>query len=70
MARILHPHESHVRNARPYRRVPFAQKSFSIVLDTHIRGEQARAEVSPCEAGLPLRSPSAVSLKAKLRIER
>jgi hypothetical protein len=33
-------------------------------------GRPDRAEVSPFEARLPLRSPSAVSLKAKLRIER
>jgi hypothetical protein len=48
----------------------FAQKNSSILLDTHILREQARAEVSPFEARLPLRSPSAVSFKAKLRIER
>jgi len=40
---------------------PFAQKSFSILLDTHILGEQDRAEILPLEARLPLRSPSAVS---------
>jgi hypothetical protein len=49
---------------------PFEQKSFSILLDTHILGEQARAEVSLFAARLPLRSPSAVSLKVKLRTER
>ena len=49
---------------------PFAQKNFSILLDRCILGEQDRAEVSPFEARLPLRSPSAVSLKAKLRVER
>jgi hypothetical protein len=47
----------------------FAQKNSSILLDTHILGRQARAEVSPFQARLPLPSPSAVSLKAKLRIE-
>jgi hypothetical protein len=40
----------------------FAQKSSSILLDTHILGGQARAEVSPLQARLPLPSPSAVSL--------
>jgi hypothetical protein len=40
----------------------FAQKNSSILLDTHILGEQARGKVSPFEARLPLRSPSAVSL--------
>src|SRR5713226_7834828 len=40
---------------------PFAQKNFSILLDTHILREQARDEVSPFEARLPLHSPSAVS---------
>ena len=48
----------------------FAQKNFSILLDTHILREHARAEVSPFRARLPLGSPWAVSLKAKLRIER
>ena len=48
----------------------FAQKNFSILLDTHILREQARAEVSPLEARLPHPSPSAVSLKVELRIER
>ena len=47
----------------------FAQKNFSILLDTHILREHSRVEVSPFEARLPLRGPSAVSLKAKLRIE-
>ena len=40
----------------------FAQKNFSILLDTHILGEQARGKVSSFEARLPLRSPSAVFL--------
>ena len=53
-----------------YFAAPFAQKNFSILLDRCILGEQDRAEVSPFEARLPLRSPSAVSLKAKLRVER
>ena len=48
----------------------FVLKNFAILLDTHILREQARAEVSPFEARLPLPSPSAVSLLAKLRIER
>src|SRR4029077_7625931 len=48
----------------------FAQKSLSINLDTHVREEQDDLEVSPFEARLPLRSPRAVSLTAKLRIER
>jgi len=47
----------------------FAQKNLSILLDTHIFREHARVEVSPFEARLPHSSPSAVSLKAKLRIE-
>jgi hypothetical protein len=49
---------------------PFARKKSSIPLDTHFLGEQDHVEVSPFEARLPLRSPNAVSLKAKLRIER
>jgi len=49
---------------------PFAQKSLSINLDTHVREEQDDLEVSLFEARLPLRSPRAVSLTAKLRIER
>jgi hypothetical protein len=49
---------------------PFAQKNLSILLDTHMLKEQDDVEVSPFEARLPLRSPNAVSLKAKLRIER
>jgi len=49
---------------------PVSPQKFSILLDTHILREQARAEISPFEARLPLRSPSAVSLLAKLRIER
>ena len=48
----------------------FAQKNFSILFDIHILREQARVEVSPLEARPPHPSPSAVSLKAKLRIER
>src|SRR5207245_6489281 len=44
----------------------FAQRNVSILLDTHILREQPRVEVSPFEARLPLRSPSAVSLLAKL----
>jgi hypothetical protein len=35
---------------------PIAQKNFSILLDTHILREQARDEVSPFEARLPLRA--------------
>ena len=48
----------------------FAQKNFSILLDTHILGEQARGKVSSFEARLPLRSPRAVSLTVKLCFER
>jgi hypothetical protein len=48
----------------------FAQKKFSIVLDTYMLGEQDHVEVSPLEARLPLRSPNAVFVEAKLRIER
>jgi len=48
----------------------FVVKDSSILLDIDILREQARGEVSPFEARLPLRSPSAVSLIAKLRIER
>ena len=51
-------------------RSSFAQKSFSIFLDTHTLREQDHVEVSPFEARLPLRSPKAVSLKVKLHIER
>src|ERR1700693_3820677 len=51
-------------------RSSFAQKSFSILLDTHRLTEQDDVEVSPFEARLPLRSPKAVSLKVKLHIER
>ncbi len=47
----------------------FAQKSFSILLDTDILREQAGAEVSPFEARFPLHSPSAVSLIPKLCVE-
>ena len=57
---------SHSRVFRNY----FAQKSFSILLDTHTLREQDHVEVSPFEARLPLRSPKAVSLKVKLHIER
>jgi hypothetical protein len=49
---------------------PFAQKSFSILLDTHTLGEQDDFEVSPFEARLPLRSPKVVSLKVQFYIER
>ncbi len=49
---------------------PFAQKNLSILLDTHTLEEQDHLEVSLFEAKLPLRTPNAVSLKAKLRIER
>jgi len=49
---------------------PFAQKSLSINLDTHVREEQHHVEVSPFAARLPLGSPWAVSLIAKLRFER
>jgi hypothetical protein len=49
---------------------PFAQKKFSILLDTRCREEQYQFEVSLFEAKLPLLSPFAVSLKGKLRIER
>ncbi len=49
---------------------PFAQENLSILLDTRTLGEQAHVEFSPFEVRLPLRSPTAVSLKAKLRIER
>ena len=48
----------------------FAQKEFSIPLDTCAREEQYEFEVSLFEAKLPLLSPFAVSLKDKLRIER
>jgi hypothetical protein len=47
-----------------------AKKKFSIVLDTYTLGEQDHVEVSPIEARLPLRSPNAVFVEAKLRIER
>jgi hypothetical protein len=47
-----------------------AKKKFSIVLDTYTLGEQDHIEVSPIEARLPLRSPNAVFVEAKLRIER
>jgi hypothetical protein len=46
------------------------EKKFSIVLDTYVLGEQDHVEVSPFEARLPLRSPNAVFVEAKLRIER
>jgi hypothetical protein len=48
----------------------FARKNFSIVLDTQTLGEQDRVEVLPFEVRLPLRSPNAVFVEAKLRIER
>jgi hypothetical protein len=48
----------------------FARKNSSILLDTRIREEQDHIEVSSFAARLPLRSPNAVSLKAKHRIER
>jgi len=48
----------------------FAQKNSSILLDTRIREEQHHVEVSLFEARLPLRSPNAVSLKVKHRIEQ
>src|SRR5712664_1963998 len=48
----------------------FAQKSLSILLDTHVREEQHHLEVSPFDARLPLPSPRAVSLTVKLRRER
>src|SRR5437870_4855597 len=70
------PAPSHTANTCRIRRLPtlperlceIAENS-SILLDIHILREQARREVSPFEARLPLRSPSAVSLIAKLRIE-
>jgi hypothetical protein len=46
------------------------QKKVSIVPDTHTVSEQAHVEVSSFEARLPLRSPNAVSLEAKHRIEQ
>src|SRR5216683_7190560 len=49
---------------------PFAQENLSILLDTQALEEQDHAEISPFAARLPLHSPNAVSLKAKLRIER
>jgi hypothetical protein len=49
---------------------PFAQRKFSILLDTRPREEHYHVEVSLFEARLPLLSPFAVSLKDKLRIER
>ena len=47
-------------------RSSFAQKNVSIVLDTNTHGEQDDYAVSPIIARLPLRSPSAFSLRAKL----
>ena len=41
----------------------FAQKNFSIVLDTPTREEQAQVEISPSTARFPLLSPKAVSFK-------
>ncbi len=49
---------------------PFAQENLSILLDTQALEEQDHAEILPFAARLPLHSPNAVSLKAKLRIER
>src|SRR5260370_12846505 len=49
---------------------PFAQKYFSINLDTHVREEQHHLEVSPFQAKLPLLPPRAVSLTPKLRTGR
>jgi hypothetical protein len=49
---------------------PFAQRKFSILLDTRTLEEQYQFVVSLFEARLPLLSPFAVSLKDKLRIER
>ena len=46
------------------------KRILSILLDTRTIGEQDELEVSLFRAKLPLRSPNAVSLKAKLRIER
>jgi hypothetical protein len=48
----------------------FAQRKVSIVLDMHVQREQHHRAVSPIGARLPLRSPSASSLRAKLNIER
>ena len=62
------------RVAAPRSRKPvaalFAQKSLSILLDTRVCEEQHHLEVSPLRARLPLGSPRAVSLIAKLRVER
>jgi hypothetical protein len=57
----------HVRTAAAFF---FARKNFSIVLDTQALGEQDRVELLPFEVRLPLRSPNAVFVEAKLRIER
>src|SRR5260370_35803379 len=54
----------------PIAAAPFAQKYFSINLDTHVPEEQDHLEVSPFQASLPLRSPRAVSLTVKLCFER
>jgi hypothetical protein len=48
----------------------FAQRKFSILLDTRPLKEQYEFVVSLFEARLPLLSPFAVSFKDKLRIER
>jgi hypothetical protein len=66
------PHPRSLNSAHDLRiaAAPFAQKNLSILLDTHAFGEQDDAEVPQFGARLPLRSPNAVSLKAKLRIER
>src|SRR5712664_117242 len=47
-----------------------AHKSFSILLDTHVREEQHHLEVSPFAARLPLPSPRAVSFTVKFCSER
>ena len=49
---------------------PFAQKHCSIPLDTCFREAHDDFVVSPFEARPPLRSPRAVSLTVRLRIER
>jgi hypothetical protein len=62
--------EPRVRATRFRIAAPFAQKSLSILLDTHVREEHDHLEVSPFAARLPLSTPRAVSLTPKLRIER
>src|SRR5260370_11002428 len=54
----------------PIAPAPFAQKSLSINLDTHVHEAHHHLDISPFKARLPLGSPWAVSLIAKLRIER